>query len=326
MNLFSKLLRYATLLAAAAGFYAIVLVAQSQQEKQMPPPGDPPVAPPAKPFKSSVAGTGIVEALSENVAIGVPVPGLVVRVDVTVNQSVSAGAPLFQLDDRDLRAEVPALEAAITVAQSQIAVEEAVLVKAQDQFARLNALKDSQAISIEDLDNRRNDVRVAEARLASARAALAAATAARTKVETLIERLTVRAPRHGTVLQVNIRPGEFAGTAPKAPAMIIGDIDRLQIRVDVDEQSAPRIRTGSAARASLKGKPEITFPLEFNRIEPFVIPKISLTGASTERVDTRVLQVIYTFKRPVTPPIYVGQQVDVFIEADDDPAGPGASK
>jgi RND family efflux transporter MFP subunit len=317
MNWIPKLLRAATIVASAAGFYAITMVAQTQQAKQLPPPGDPPVAPPAKPFKSSVAGTGIVEASSENVAIGVPIPGLVTRVDVVVNQSVTAGTPLFQLDDRDLRAEIPTLEAQQSLAEAQIVVEEAMLAKAETQFARFDALKDSPAIVIEDLDNRRNDVRVAQARLAAARASLAAATAARSRVDSLIERLTVRAPRDGTVLQVNIRAGEFAGTSPKSPAMIIGDTERLQVRVDVDEQSATRIRPGTAARASLKGKPDVSFPLEFSRIEPFVIPKVSLTGASTERVDTRVLQVIYALQRPDSPPVYVGQQVDVFIEAEE---------
>ena len=53
-------------------------------------------------------------------------------------------------------------------------------------------------------------------------------------------------------------------------------------------------------------------PLRFVRIEPYVVPKRSLTGDSLERVDTRVLQVIYEFQRPSFP-IYVGQQVDVFI-------------
>lgn len=57
--------------------------------------------------------------------------------------------------------------------------------------------------------------------------------------------------------------------------------------------------------------------MKFERIEPYVISKVSLTGASTERVDTRVLQVIYSLRRPANPPIYVGQQVDVFIEADE---------
>jgi hypothetical protein len=54
-------------------------------------------------------------------------------------------------------------------------------------------------------------------------------------------------------------------------------------------------------------------PLTFVRIEPYVVPKKSLTGENTERVDTRVLQIIYRFDRPPFP-VYAGQQVDVFIE------------
>ena len=125
----------------------------------------------------------------------------------------------------------------------------------------------------------------------------------------------MRAPRDGTVIQVNIRAGEYAATAPKNPAMIVGETGRLQVRADVDEQNATRIRPGQKARASLKGDPSVIFPLEFVRVEPYIIPKVSLTGAGTERVDTRVLQVIFSLERPENPPIYVGQQVDVFIEA-----------
>ena len=62
------------------------------------------------------------------------------------------------------------------------------------------------------------------------------------------------------------------------------------------------------------GNSSLSTQLHFVRIEPFVVPKKSLTGESSERVDTRVLQVLYSFKRGSLP-VYVGQQVDVFIEA-----------
>ena len=65
--------------------------------------------------------------------------------------------------------------------------------------------------------------------------------------------------------------------------------------------------------ASLKSLAGMKFPLTFVRIEPYVVPKKSLTGDNTERVDTRVLQIIYRFERPPFP-VYAGQQVDVFIE------------
>src|SRR5215470_6751977 len=50
-----------------------------------------------------------------------------------------------------------------------------------------------------------------------------------------------------------------------------------------------------------------------NIIEPFVVPKNSLSGDSTERVDTRVLQVIYRIEDSNLP-LFVGQQMDVFID------------
>jgi hypothetical protein len=74
------------------------------------------------------------------------------------------------------------------------------------------------------------------------------------------------------------------------------------------------VRREAAATAYVRGNREIKTPLTFFRIEPYVVPRRSLTGDSTERVDTRVLQVIYAFEGGKLP-IYVGQQMDVFIDA-----------
>jgi hypothetical protein len=57
----------------------------------------------------------------------------------------------------------------------------------------------------------------------------------------------------------------------------------------------------------------VSYQLEFVRFEPYVVPKVSLTGSSTERVDTRVLEVIYRFKDPTTN-VFDGQQMDVYID------------
>ena len=129
----------------------------------------------------------------------------------------------------------------------------------------------------------------------------------------VIERLNVRAPRNGTILQLHVRAGEWAGTDPKNPSLILGRTDLLQTRVDIDEQNAVRIQKNQKAIAHIKGDSEHPIELKLEYIEPFVVPKMSLTGSSTERVDTRVLQVIYRLKVPANKTLYVGQQVDVFI-------------
>lgn len=315
MSFLPRILRYGSIAASIFGVVMIVMVSRTQADLQMPPPGDPPVMPPEKPFKEAVAATGILEALSENVAIGVPVAGLVTEVYVKVNDTVKKDQPLFKLDDRDLLAEQLSTRAQQEVSRAQIAVSEAQLAKLESQLSRWAAVKDARAISQEDLENRRQDVTVAKAQLEAARAQLKAAETSLERISLLIARLTVRAPRDGGIIQVNIRSGEFAATSPKNPAMVLGEIDKLQVRADIDEQNAVRIRPGQRAYGYLKGDPTITFPLEFIRVEPYVIPKVSLTGSSTERVDTRVLQVIYSLARPKDLPLYVGQQVDVFIEA-----------
>jgi hypothetical protein len=75
-----------------------------------------------------------------------------------------------------------------------------------------------------------------------------------------------------------------------------------------------RVRSVARAVGYLKGDTSGSIPMAFVRIEPYVVPKRSLTGASTERVDTRVLQVIYRFAKAPDRTVYVGQQLDLYIE------------
>ncbi|KPK27530.1 MAG: hypothetical protein AMK69_10445, partial [Nitrospira bacterium SG8_3] len=143
----------------------------------------------------------------------------------------------------------------------------------------------------------------------------------RDEVQALLNRLTVRAPRSATILQVNVRAGEYAMVNAIEPLILLGDTETLQVRADIDEVNAPLVVPGSPAVAYLKGFTDKAIPLTFDRIEPYIVPKRSLTGENRERVDTRVLQVIYRFERPAFS-VYVGQQVDVYIERSSNPVGP----
>jgi hypothetical protein len=95
---------------------------------------------------------------------------------------------------------------------------------------------------------------------------------------------------------------------------VLGNVTQLHVRVDIDEYDIPRFVTDAPARATLKGQPDEWFPLKFVRVEPYVIPKKSLTGDNTERVDVRVLQVIYAIDTKGKR-LFVGQQLDVFVDA-----------
>ena len=86
----------------------------------------------------------------------------------------------------------------------------------------------------------------------------------------------------------------------------------------IDVEIATRRRHVHACPRRRQGNPSLQTPLEFVRFELYVMSKRSLTGDSSERVDTRVLQVIYRFSADRFP-IHVGQQMDVFIEARQSP-------
>jgi len=140
------------------------------------------------------------------------------------------------------------------------------------------------------------------------------------QIQTEIDRATVRSPLAGEVLQVNVRAGEHVDSQPDLPLVALGSVRRLHVRADIDETDISRFSPNAAATAQARGLSEQRVPLELVRVEPLVVAKRSLTGDNTERVDTRVLQVIYALVGDA--PLFVGQQVDVSIVAREAGADP----
>jgi HlyD family secretion protein len=308
-------IKYTLPILAIAGFlFAAYTVINSNQ----PVPIAKAVTEPAfAPFKAFIAGAGIIEAQSQNIAIGTPLSGIVKTVAVKVGDQVKAGAPLFYLDDRDTRATLVIKLADLAKAKADVSIAKATLADAKSLSDLAEAVTDRRAISSEELLKRRNVMLITKARLESAQALVQQAEASLADTETTLSRLIVRAPVEGEVLQVNIRPGEFAQAGfLNTPLLVLGNLDQLHVRVDIDENDAWRFDKNSKAVAYLRGNRNFKVDLSLAYVEPYVVPKKSLTGDSSERVDTRVLQALYSFDRNQLP-IYVGQQMDVFIEAQD---------
>jgi multidrug efflux pump subunit AcrA (membrane-fusion protein) len=295
----------------------LISVVRSQPKRES---TTPPSPPPESSFEHSVAAVGLIEASTENIAIGSHLSGVTEQVFVTVGDAVKAGDPLFKLDDRHLRTQLLQAEAAEQVADARVTVASAVLDDVTHHLRFAEELSDPGAISREDLTGRRSAVHTAEARLVEARAEVRAAAAQIDMIKTELQRSIVTAPTDGEVLQVKLRAGEFAvAGATTSAMMMLGRPRPLHLRVDVDEHEAWRVRPEAKAVAAVRGNASLKTPLTFVRFEPFVLPKKSLTGDSTERVDTRVLQVIYRIERDDLR-LFIGQQMDVFIDAPGDDA------
>jgi multidrug resistance efflux pump len=299
-----------------------------------------------------IAGSGIIEARLENIPVGSPVPGVVWEVFVKVKDKVKKGDPLFKIDERDLRAELDVREANLASAIAQfrrleaapqsgdIATAEASVDEmrarvndAEASAGRSDRLYQRQMGTASDYDRDRYAFQAAKANLSKAvadlsrlkitweadkqvaKAAVAMADSQLKNTKTLLERLVVRALADGEILQVNVRPGQFAAAMWNQALVVIGDSKRLHVRVDIDENDVPLFSPKARAIATLKGRPGVRFELVPFKIEPYVIPKRSLTGDNSERVDTRVLQVVYSLPENPPIPLYIGQQMDAYLEA-----------
>lgn len=252
---------------------------------------------------------------------------------------------------KELEAQIAQTRARVESAAAAVRTARAENADRQDQFKRYEAIFQRGTVSVEEYSSRRFAADASAARLADAEARLketesalallapqgqseravsadkkfgptievqvAAVEKARATVaqaQTQLELCSIRAPVDASVLQVRVRAGEYAAAAVLAePLMVLGVVDPLHVRVEIDESEIGRFHPEAAAFASLRGQSDRRSRLRFVRVEPLVIPKRVLVGTAVERVDTRVLQVIYALK-PDDLPAFAGQQVDVYIE------------
>ena len=220
---------------------------------------------------------------------------------VKVGDFAKKGAPLFRIDTRDLVARLQEATQRLSVARANFQDQKM-------QFSLYQSLDDQRAVSENAFNQRFYAVEIAENEVKQAQAS-------REVIQTNIERSTIRAPIDGQVLQVNIRVGEVVEKNPfdlKAH-ILFGKLSPLHMRVEIDEDDAWRIIPHEPAIAYVRGNRSIFVPLQFLYVEPFILPKTTLTGDNNERVDTRVLQVLYSFERGDLP-IYAGQLMDVYIK------------
>lgn len=295
---------------------AFLIVWQTQPDRTMTDPAINPASAPTSQAGGSVAGAGVVEPSSELIAMGTTVAGVIERVFVAAGDKVAAGQPLFAIDSRSARASVEEAKARIVRLSSEIAAASTNLAVVRRQRALYDGVTDPRAVSRQEINDRQGQVDQAEAQLAVARGQLREAEAALASARTTLDRHIVRAPRAATVLQLRARAGEFAPAAAAGPdpLMTLGVTDPLHVRIDIDENEIDRVALGQPAILSPRGNATARVQASFVRAEPLVVPKRSLTNASNERVDVRVLQLIYALPASGHR-MFVGQQVDAYVPA-----------
>jgi HlyD family secretion protein len=291
---------------------------------------------------------GRVEPVSGEIRIASAVPGRIVAVLVKAGDNVFAGEALIRLDDDEARAHVAKAEVQVAL-RKRVRGEQIPGGRAGDRRRAEDAVVDAERAldaaraALDRAAAARRAGKGSQAELDKTRAALARATAELGKwneelrkieadpntplptanegqlniarielraAQASLDRLTIRSPIDGTVLQVNARPGELASAATQ-PLLLLGDLSRLRVRAEVDERDLAEIKPGHLVvvrTAALRGS-------EFSGKVSFIAPIVEAgrINARGQRslTDVNVAEVLVDVAEP--GPLTVGMKVDVYF-------------
>ena len=292
---------------------------------------------------------GEVEPVSGEIKIGSSVVGRIAEVTVKANDRVFAGELLVRLEDDDLKARVAVAEAQAAL-QKRERNDKAAGGRAADRRKAEDAVADAEKAVVDEqsaVDRAAAAVRdegAPDSTLTAARTALSRAQdrlkqqqdALRrlsnvplpTQIEghlnvargelayanANLEKMRIRAPIAGTVLQVNAKVGELTSPSSPQPLISLGDVSALRVRAEVAELNIGSIKVGQPVVVRAAAFNEREFAGKVSSVAPGVEPRRS--GADTRRPpsDSKFVQVFVDLIDP--GPFAVGMNVDVYFRSD----------
>ena len=277
-------------------------------------PLPPAFTPASNPYEDGIYAEGIVETLQasgSNINIYPEVPGTVEQIFVTEDQDVLAGAPLLAINNS-------VQKAATEQAKAQINASRAALKTSEDAYQKQKAAFDidPRAVSKDALDGAKDAVGLARANLEVSQKQYETASS-------LLSKYQINSLAAGKIISINTAVGSYISaqgvydtySQQNHPIMVMGSSgSALAVRCYVDEVLLQRLPNAGEIDAYMFIRGSTSkIPLKIVRLQPNVSPKIELSNQRTERVDVRVLPVIFSFEKPKDMTIYPGQLVDVYI-------------
>lgn len=304
------------------------------------------------PFAGSgvIGGSGVVEPADRESKVGGQVPGRIAAILVKEGDVVAAGAVLAQLESASERAALAGAEADLAVARATLvrtargmrtedieatsAESDAAHARAElsaGTLARTEQLAKGGAATVDELDRARRqasaDERTARAAAARrdaavrggraedvvvARAQVEAAVARRDQARAALERLEIRAPIAGEVLQVKLRAGEYYSPGGDS-LVVLGDTRTLRVRVDIDERDVAKAKLGAPAYVVASTFPGKKFRGRVVDVGHRMGRKNVRTDDPTERIDTKILEVVLELEE--REGLFPGLRVAGYVDA-----------
>lgn len=219
----------------------------------------------------TVTATGNLRPTNQ-VQVGSEVSGRIDRVLVDVNDRVSRGEVLAQINTdviedqiRQAQADVNAAQASVAQAGATHGVDSAQLARLQEVYR----LSRGKVPSKTELETAEANVKRDRASISSARASVARAQAQLSSAMTNRDRAVIRSPVSGVVLARQVEPGQTVAASFNTPTMFVlaEDLSAMQLRVNVDEADVGQVHPGQKATFTVDAYPGRAFPATVERID-----------------------------------------------------------
>lgn len=214
-------------------------------------------------IEATVSSTGTLEALN-TVDVGTQISGTIAKIYVDFNDKVKQGQLLAEMD-------MSMLETRLQSAKADLAVSEARLNQAEDQFKRNKLLFEKEVISEQEFNNSKFNYQQAKSAREAARASLI-------NTEVNIGFAKITSPINGIIIEKQVDEGQTVAASFATPTMftIAEDLSKMQILADVDESDIGYIKDSMQVRFTIQTYPDLTFngkvsqirlqPIEINNV------------------------------------------------------------
>ena len=304
-----------------------------------------------RPHVAAVASPGRVEPRSEEIRVGAEITGKVRALLVGERQRVEKSAVLLSLENAEYIARLASARAVVAEKQAALqrvvagardqerleavaATDEArtVLDNKKADWTRRQGLFAGGVISREESERSEHEFLAADARyraavqrqallmdparpedVSRARADLDMALSAVAEAESALAKTTIRSPIAGVVLRTHVREGETVAPSPELPLVTVADLSSLRVRAEVDEADIGRVYLGQRAWATAAAYGDRRFFGSVVAVAPILGRKKLTRDEPTERIDTKVLEVLVELEPDQLLPI--GLRVDTFFES-----------
>ena len=232
--------------------------------------------------------------------------GVIREVLAQEGDDVTKGQVLARLEDDEPRLASERAAAEVRQARAALALLDVQRSAAQREQRRLEGLAPSNFVAAQRLDQSRDAVREAEARIMAQQAIVATAQARANEARYDQELSLIRAPADGRIVRRYANPGAGASTLNVSNMFDLEPRAGRIVRAEVAEGSLPNVALGQNVQMSPESDPTKVYPGKvLRRAGVFGARKLQ-SDDPTERADDRVVEVVVD---STGAPFLVGQRI-----------------